>query len=194
MIRLLDGVFAWSRFNPEKGFNFNGHVLKTSKGVVMIDPVELSEEDLAYLDAAGLKPDALVITNRNHLRTREKVLARWRIPVVLHEAEVEEAGVPADRTVKDGDDLFGLRVVHVPGKSPGEIALLWPQRRALLVGDALIAPYGKIKTVPDEKMDDPALLRVSLERLKTLDFDALLVGDGDPIVKDAKAAVEAFLR
>jgi glyoxylase-like metal-dependent hydrolase (beta-lactamase superfamily II) len=194
VIRLFDGAFAWSRFNPEKGFNFNGHVLKTAKGVVMIDPVELSEEDLAYLGAAGLKPDALVITNRNHLRSREQVLARWKVPVILHEAEVPEAGVPADRTVKDGDELFDLRVVHLPGKSPGEIALLWPQRRALLVGDALIAPYGKIKTVPEEKMDDPVLLRASLGRLKALDFDALLVGDGDPIVSGAKAAVEAFLR
>ncbi len=194
MIRLLDGVFSWSRFNPEKRFNFNGHVLKTSKGAVIVDPVELSEEDFAYLDAAGLKPDALVITNRNHLRAREQVLARWKVPVILHEAEVSEAGVPVDRTVKDGDDVFGLRVVHLPGKSPGEIALLWPERRALLVGDALIAPYGKVKTVPDEKMDNPALLRLSLGRLKELPFDALLVGDGDPIVADAKAAVVAFLR
>ena len=194
MIRLLDGVFMWSRFNPEKRFNFNGHVLKTATGVVMVDPVALSEEDLAYLDAAGLKPDALVITNRNHLRSREQVLSRWKVPTVLHEAEAPEAGVPADRMVRDGDDLFGLRVVHVPGKSPGEIALLWPERRALLVGDALISPYGKIKTVPDEKMDNPALMRISLGRFKTLDFDALLVGDGDPIVKGAKAAVEAFLR
>jgi glyoxylase-like metal-dependent hydrolase (beta-lactamase superfamily II) len=160
----------------------------------MIDPVALSVEDFAYLDAAGLEPDALVITNRNHLRSREQVLARWKIPVVLHVAEAPEAGVSADRTVKDGDDLFGLRVVHVPGKSPGEIALLWPERRALLVGDALISPYGKIKTVPDEKMDNPALLRTSLGRFKTLEFDALLVGDGDPVVKDAKAVVEAFLR
>ncbi|HEX4046827.1 MAG TPA: MBL fold metallo-hydrolase [Elusimicrobiota bacterium] len=194
MIRLLDGVHLWSRFDPEKRFNFNGHVLKTAAGVVMVDPVPLSDDDLAYLETAGLTPDLLVITNRNHLRAREQVLARWKVPVVLHEAEVAQAGVPADRTVKDGDDLLGLRVVHLPGKSPGEIALLWPARRALLVGDALLAPYGGLKTVPDEKMDDPALLRLSLARLKTLDFDVLLVGDGDPLVADAKAAVAAFLR
>ena len=194
MIRILDGVYIWSRFNPEKRFNFNGHILKTSEGVVMIDPVALSEEDLAYLDAAGLAPDALVITNRNHLRAREQVLARWRIPVILHEAEAPQAGVPADRTVKDGDELFGLRVVHLPGKSPGEIALFWPERSALLVGDALIAPYGKIMTVPEGKMDDPGLLRISLNRLKPLAFDALLVGDGDPLLAGAKAAFEAFLR
>lgn len=188
MIRLLDGVFAWSWFSPEKRFNFNGHLLKTAHGVVMVDPVALTADDLAYLDAAGLKPDALVITNRNHLREREDVLARWKIKTVLHEAEVAQAGVPADWTVEDGDDVYGLTVVHVPGKSPGEIALFWPERRALLVGDALIAPYGRVKTVPEDKMDDPALLKRSLARLKTLDFDALLVGDGDPVLSGAKAA------
>ncbi|MFI5350168.1 MAG: MBL fold metallo-hydrolase [Elusimicrobiota bacterium] len=194
MIRLAEGVFMWSRFNSEKRFNFNGHILKTSTGTVIVDPVELTEEDLLYSDAAGLKPDALVITNRNHLRSREQVLARWKIPVVLHEAEVSEAGVHVDRTVKDGDEVHGLRVVHVPGKSPGEIGLFWPERRVLLLGDALIAPYGKIKTVPDEKMDDPARLRASLDKLKALGYDLLLVGDGDPVMTGAKAAVEAFLR
>ena len=194
MIRLLDGVFAWSWFSPEKRFNFNGHLLKTEHGVVMVDPVALTEGDLAYIDAAGLKPDALVITNRNHLRTREDVLARWNMKTVLHEAEVDQAGISADWVVEDGDDVYGLKIVHLPGKSPGEIALFWPERRALLVGDALIAPYGKIKTVPDDKMDDPALLRRSLDRLKTLAYDVLLVGDGDPVLTGAKAAVESFLR
>lgn len=194
MIRLLDGVFAWSWFSPEKRFNFNGHLLKTEHGVVMVDPVALTEGDLAYIEAAGLKPDALVITNRNHLRTRADVLARWNVKTVLHDLEVEQAGVPAGWVVEDGDDVYGLTVVHVPGKSPGEIALFWPERRALLVGDALIAPYGKVKTVPEEKMDDPALLRASLGKLKALDFDALLVGDGDPILSGAKAAAAAFLK
>jgi glyoxylase-like metal-dependent hydrolase (beta-lactamase superfamily II) len=193
MIRLFEGVYAWTWFSPEKRFNFNGHILKTAHGAVMVDPPALTADDLSYLDAAGLKPDALVVTNRNHLRTREDVLARWKIPVVLHEAEVEQAGVPADWTVEGGDDVYGLKVVHLPGKSPGEIALFWAERRVLLVGDALIAPFGKLKTVPDEKMDDPALLRRSLAGLKALDFDVLLVGDGDPILSGAKSAAAAFL-
>jgi len=194
VIRLFDGAYAWPHFSPEKRFNFNGHLLKTGRGTVMIDPVALSDDDLSYLDAAGLKPDAIAITNRSHLRARERVLARWPVPVVLHEAEVEGAGVPADITVRDGDDLFGLTVIHLPGKSPGEIALLWPERRALVVGDALIAPYGRLAFVPADKIDDPPQLKRSLARLRGLDFDALLVGDGDPILSGAKRAVEDFLK
>lgn len=193
MIRLLDGVFVWSWFSPEKKFNFNGHLLKTPHGCVMVDPVALTSDDLSYIEAAGLKPDALVITNRNHLRAREDVRAHWEIPTVLHDLEASSACVRPDWNVEDGDDVYGLKVVHLPGKSPGEIALYWPERRLLLAGDALIAPYGKVKLVPEDKMDDPAQLKLSLQKLKALDFDLLLVGDGDPVLSGAKAAAAAFL-
>jgi|CXWL01.1.fsa_nt_gi glyoxylase-like metal-dependent hydrolase (beta-lactamase superfamily II) len=194
MIKLLDGVYCWSTFNPEKKFNFNGHILKTEAGTVIVDPVPFSADDNAYIEAAGLKPDALVITNRNHLRDRDAVLKRWKIPTILHQAEVAEAGIAAERTVKDGDVVHGLVCVHLPGKSPGEIAVYWSDRRLFLLGDALIAPHGKLKTVPAEKQDDPAELKKSLERLRTFDFDHILVGDGDPILHDAKSAVVAFLK
>lgn len=193
MIQLADGAYCWSAFNAEKRFNFNGHILRTAEGTVIVDPVPFSADDLAYLEAAGLKPDALVLTNRNHVRERDSVLKRWSIPTVLHAAEVAEAGITPEKTVKDGDILHGLVCVHLPGKSPGEIALYWPERRLFLVGDALIAPGGKLRTVPAEKQDDPAALARSLELLRSFDFDHLLVGDGDPLLGDAKTAVVAFL-
>ena len=193
MIRLADGVYCWSSFNAEKKFNFNGHILKTPEGTVIVDPVAFSGDDIAYLEAAGLAPDALVITNRNHVRERAAVLERWDIPTVLHEAEAAQAGITPDRTVKDGAVVSGLVCVHLPGKSPGEIALYWPARRLFLLGDALIAPGGMLRTVPADKQDDPAALERSLELLRTYDFDHLLVGDGDPLLGDAKSAVVAWL-
>ena len=193
MIQLADGAYCWSAFNPEKKFNFNGHILKTAEGTAIVDPVPFSPDDLAYLEAAGLEPDALVITNRNHLRARADVLKRWKIPTVLHVLEADEAGITPDIEVKDGDKIRGLVCVHLPGKSPGEIGLYWPQRRLFLLGDALIAPNGKLRTVPVEKQDAPSDLKQSLELLRTYDFDHLLVGDGDPLLGDAKTAVVAFL-
>lgn len=193
MIQLADGAYAWSAFNADKRFNFNGHILRTSEGTVIVDPVPFSADDLAYIEAAGLKPDALVITNRNHLRERAEVIKRWTIPTFMHILEAEGAGIAPEKTVVDGDKVFGLVCVHLPGKSPGEIGLYWPERRLFLLGDALIAPYGALKTVPAEKQDDPAALKRSLELLRTYDFDHLLVGDGDPLLGDAKSAVAAFL-
>lgn len=195
MIQLVPGAWCWSAFDAEKKFNFNGHILRTEKGTVIVDPVAFSPDDLSVIEAVGLKPDALVLTNRNHIRARDAVLARWKgVLTVAHEAEKDQFGFAPDRLVKDGEDVFGLTAVHLPGKSPGEIGLYWPQRRALLLGDALIAPNGRLKTVPAEKQDDPALLRKSLETLRGYDFDHLLVGDGDPLLGDAKTSVVAWLK
>ncbi len=195
MIQLVQGAWCWSSFNAEKKFNFNGHFLRTDKGTLIVDPVPFSPDDLAVIEAAGLKPDAVLITNRNHIRSKDAVLSKWpNTPVVMHKAEADQVDFKADVLVKDGDVVHGAVVVHLPGKSPGEIGLYWPDRRLFLVGDAFIAPNGRLKTVPAEKQDDPALLRKSLELLRSYDFDHLLVGDGDPLLGDAKTAVVSWLK
>ncbi|UPT75356.1 MAG: hypothetical protein M0D55_06615 [Elusimicrobiota bacterium] len=48
--------------------------------------------------------------------------------------------------------------------------------------------------MPAEKQDDPARLQESLKLLRAFDFDHLLVGDGDPLLGDAKTAVVAWLK
>jgi hypothetical protein len=42
-------------------------------------------------------------------------------------------------------------------------------------------------------MDDPSRLRGSLRKLLNLDFDILLVGDGEPILRDAKARLKELV-
>ena len=49
--------------------------------------------------------------------------------------------------VEDNGEIFeGLRVVHLQhGKSPGELALHWPNRKLLLLGDLVVeAPVGRL--------------------------------------------------
>lgn len=195
MIKLAEGVHTWGYFNLEKKYNFNGFLLTGEGGRVVVDPPPLSEDDRAYFEALDLWPDLIVITNRNHLRDRQWWLDRNPVPTAMHAAEIEQAGVKVERSVKEGDLLGpGLEVVHLPGKSPGEIGLLWRARRLLVLGDAMIAPQGRLKLIPDAKLDDPALLRRSLAKLEALEFDTLLLGDGDPILSGAKAAAMAFLK
>jgi glyoxylase-like metal-dependent hydrolase (beta-lactamase superfamily II) len=89
--------------------------------------------------------------------------------------------------LKPGDKVGPFVVVGVPGKSPGEIALHWPERKILLVGDAIVGdPPGRCKLLPEKVVDDPARLRESVRALLALDFETLLVGDGEPIPQFAK--------
>ena len=65
--------------------------------------------------------------------------------------------------------------------------LHWPERKILIVGDAVVGdPPGKCKLLPEKVVDDPARLRESVRQLLSLDFATLLVGDGAPILQNAK--------
>lgn len=194
MHRLDEGIYIWGYFNPEKKYNFNGFLLRTGEGTVVVDPPPLSEDDQAYLNGLGAWPELIVVTNRNHVRDRDFFLSRGPVPTAMHEAEVGQAGIEVQERLKDGDSLpGGLKVVHLPGKSPGEIALHWEARGVLIVGDALIAPNGVLKLIPEAKLDDPRKLRKSLQKLGGMDYQTLLLADGDPILRGAKAQVDGFL-
>ena len=85
-------------------------------------------------------------------------------------------------------------VIAAAGKSPGEIALYWDERKILIVGDAVIGnPPGACALLPERVMDDPARLRGSVRELLALDFDILLFGDGVAILEDAKARLQELV-
>src|SRR5207244_567619 len=107
---------------------------------------------------------------------------------------VRERGVQVDDELLPGQRIGPLAVVATKGKSPGEIALHWPERRILIVGDACVGkPPGALALLPTKVIDDIATLQQSLRRLAELDFDALLVGDGAPILAGGRAALQALV-
>ncbi|MEX0806489.1 MAG: MBL fold metallo-hydrolase [Candidatus Binatia bacterium] len=188
MREVLTNIFTWPWFSEPHGYNFNGHFIRHSDGNLCIDPVTPSEEDLAELERQGVA--SIVITNRNHGRAANAIRARTGARAAIHAADAPHART--EGTVLDDELELGARVgpfvvVGAPGKSPGEVVLHWPERKLLLVGDAVVGhPSGRCKLLPDKVVDDPALLRESVRGLLALDFDTLLVGDGDPIIRSAK--------
>jgi glyoxylase-like metal-dependent hydrolase (beta-lactamase superfamily II) len=132
----------------------------------------------------------ILITNRNHSRAANKIRARTGARTAIHPADAPHArteGTQLDDELKVGDTVGPFMVVGAPGKSLGEVVLHWPERKILLVGDAVVGdPPGKCKLLPDKVVDDPARLRATARGLLALDFDILLVGDGEPILSSAK--------
>ncbi len=64
----------------------------------------------------------------------------------------------------------------------------------MIVGDAIIGnPPGQCGLLPERVMDDPARLRRNVRKLLDLDFDLLLVGDGEPILQNAKARLKELV-
>jgi glyoxylase-like metal-dependent hydrolase (beta-lactamase superfamily II) len=188
MREILPGIYTWPWFSEPHGYNFNGHFIKHAGGNLCVDPVEPSDEDLAELARQGVA--RILITNRNHSRAANKIRTRTGARTSMHPADAPHArkeGAELDDELNPSDKVGPFVVIDSPGKSLGEVVLHWPERKILLVGDAVVGdPPGKCKLLPDKVVDDPPRLRDSARQLLALDFDILLVGDGEPILQSAK--------
>lgn len=188
MREVVDGIFIWPWFSERHGYNFNGYLVSDPGGNICIDPVE---PDTATLEAITRQGAArIIVTNRNHVRAANVVRARTGARAAIHPddaAYAHQQGADFDDQLHVGQMVGPFVVIGVPGKSPGEIALYWPERRLLVVGDSVIGnPPGRCSLLPDKVMDDPARLRASVRTLLDLEFDTLLVGDGEPIIRDGR--------
>jgi glyoxylase-like metal-dependent hydrolase (beta-lactamase superfamily II) len=188
MQELRPGIWVWSRPSERHGYDFNGWLVVHGDGNLCIDPVE---PDAAALDRLAKEGVArILLTNRNHVRGANALRERTGAKVAIHPADAgyaREQGARIDAALEVGERVGPFRVVGVPGKSPGEVALHDPARRLLVVGDAVVGnPPGRLSLLAERVMDDPAGLRTSLRKLLALDFDAVLVGDGVPLLEHGR--------
>jgi glyoxylase-like metal-dependent hydrolase (beta-lactamase superfamily II) len=188
MKEILPDVFTWPWFSEPHGYNFNGHLICLPTGNLCIDPVEPTAADLDEIAGLGVKH--ILLTNRNHSRAANKVRRSTGARTSIHPADAPHArkeGADLDDELRIGEKIGPLIIVAADGKSPGEVALHWPERRILIVGDAFVGdPPGKCKLLPEKVVDDAARLRESVRSLLSLDFDIVLPGDGEPILKYAR--------
>ncbi|HKD39101.1 MAG TPA: MBL fold metallo-hydrolase [Myxococcaceae bacterium] len=196
MKELLPDVFTWSWLSPRHGYNFNGYLVRLPLGNVCIDPAEMPDEVLDELARQGVT--SILLTNRNHVRATEKVRSKTGAPVFIHPADAPEAerlGATIDDYLEVGQSIGPLIVHPASGKSPGEVCLFWPERKTLFMGDACIGnPPGQCSLLPDKVMEDPLALRRYLRRIASeLEFDALLLGDGAPILQGGRQALATLV-
>ncbi|MEU3632431.1 MULTISPECIES: MBL fold metallo-hydrolase [Streptomyces] len=124
----------------------------------------------------------------------EPDLTEWEVP--LYErgiATVPEAPpTRVDREVEDGDVLDfggGARVVHIPGHTPGSIAVHLPRHGVLVTGDTVASVGGVAFGVLHV---DRAAAVESMRRLSRLEpLRVVCFGHGDPLTADAAAVLRA---
>jgi glyoxylase-like metal-dependent hydrolase (beta-lactamase superfamily II) len=195
MKMILGDVLTWSWFSEPHGYNFNGLLIPDPRGNLCIDPVEPSDEVLSELAKQGVS--RILITNRNHVRAANQIRERTGARSYIHPDDAAYAkaqGASLDGELHTGEKIGALEVIGASGKSPGEVAFLWPERRCLIVGDAVVGdPPGHLRLLREKVMDDPSRLRRSIQQLLELDFDTILVGDGVSIVGGAKDRLKELI-
>lgn len=188
MNEIVPDILTWAWFSEPHGYNFNGYLVRHPQGNLCIDPVPPGDESLA--DIARMGVASILLTNRNHSRAANAVRERTGAQTFIHPDDAAHArgqGAEIDGALGVGEKIGPFTIVAVPGKSPGEVTLHWPERKLLIVGDAVIGhPPGHCGLLREKVMDDPARLRQSVRTLLDLEFDTLLFGDGASILQAAK--------
>jgi glyoxylase-like metal-dependent hydrolase (beta-lactamase superfamily II) len=96
--------------------------------------------------------------------------------------------VKVARTVRDGDQLVGgAIVVHVPGHTPGSIAIIVPALRVLFTGDTIASVDAAPILGPFNV--DRELAKDSVRKQAGLDFEVACFGHGAPIIGGAGARI-----
>ncbi len=201
MKEILPGIFTWHEFSEEKQLNFNGYLIISEGESVLIDPPRMTDKDFSELESLAGKNSkhplqAILLTNVHHERECDEVRKKLNVPVLINEKD--EAGLEgkADKTFADGDTLPGglMTFKFESQKSPGESAFFLKEKGIMILGDALIGKVpGKLNMLPPDKYRDPKMAKKGLSKILDYEFESLLVGDGEPILKDAREAVKTFL-
>jgi glyoxylase-like metal-dependent hydrolase (beta-lactamase superfamily II) len=204
MREILPGIFTWGSTYADRPWDLSGYAITLDECTVLVDPPAPEEDDWPSFDV--IKPIAkIVLTNRDHVRDIELFRRRFDARLVAGADEVSQlTPVTIDEAVREGDLIAGaLRVIHLPGKSAGEIGLYFDPAHhtvsremggILLLGDAIIGnPPGALSLIPEPKLDDSLKLKRSLRKLRDYDFDVLLLCDGQSMLSGAKLKVAEFL-
>ena len=116
MREILTGIFTWPWFSEPHGYNFNGHFIQHVSGNLCVDPVDPSDADLDEMARQGVA--RILITNRNHSRSANKIRARTGARTAMHPADAPHArkeGALLDDELNPSDKVGPFVVIDSPG-------------------------------------------------------------------------------
>ena len=191
---LGDGLFHWSVYDPEVKCETSCAALKTASGLVVIDPVPLS--DAAWkklLDIGALR--AILLTNGNHVRHADGLRKQHKVPIVTAPATRRDiVGIKCDVVLLETELLYGIAPIAIPGATPGETAF-FSNTGVMILGDAIINtdPEKGLEFLPDKYCTDSQQNRLSLKKLLNYDFHTLIFAHGLPVTSRAQEKLNALL-
>jgi hypothetical protein len=194
--RYAPDVYSWSRYQPERGYEFNGTALTNADGtVLLVDPVSPDAEELSAIRGLGRR-FTIVLLNCDHERDAARLSGELDAIVRINTFDCSSLHLQGAVGFASGEVLPGGWVAKglASMKTPGETVLHHPGKRLLIVGDAVITdPHTGMRLVPHAKLPDRAGALASLTTLLKLDFDGLYAGDGFHLPVGGREALRRFL-
>lgn len=195
-------------------YAINAYVISHPDGDVLVDAMTRVDTPVLLRALRGWRLAAHVATHAHpdHVGATHAVASKLGIPVWAHTLDapaVEDTGLiakrqpdapinhlfakvmlgpghPVARTLEEGDEVAGFRVLHTPGHSIGHIALWREADGVLILGDVLNNQHPLLGFPRGLRLPlgvftpDPATNRASAKRLGELGARTILFGHGRP--------------
>ena len=207
LTQISSSVFSWTETHGaarNEPYPWNSFVIRTNPGdgLVLVDPLPISDEEAREVEAMG-DPGHILLTCNYHLRESEAFRDRLGCAIHIHEDGLKQSDAAIDATFRGGDLLWNhIEVVHIPDAHyPEEVALLVRgDGNTMIVGDAVCGgrrdrgiPDGEIWINAPEFIADLSLARESLRKLASHSFDKMCFGHGSPITENASDLFNEFV-
>jgi hypothetical protein len=212
MEKLTEGLWRWTSRHPEWhpgdfGAEVASFAARTDGALLLIDPLLPPDPSpvLAVLDEQVGERVAILITIPYHVRSSEELWKRYandtEVTIHGHRACTKRlTDRSAFHEIDPGTPLPGGVTAHTIGKPRRyEMPLHVPSHDALVFGDAVAETDGRLVMWSADKVDSKVerfyreRFAPTLEPLLNLDFDAVLVTHGKPLLKGGKKALKAAL-
>jgi glyoxylase-like metal-dependent hydrolase (beta-lactamase superfamily II) len=203
LVEIAPGLRRWTAFHPEWKEEVGCLWYEAPDAVVLVDPLVSSESDREMLDRelrqAG-RPLHVLVTVYWHTRSAGELVGRlggrlWATSRAR--AAVERRAHAVAGVFRPGDVLPGGVEAHPSGR--GSEAVFWlPLQRALVTGDVVLGDgAGGLRLCPASWVGGGQVLdrvRAALRPLLELPVELVLVSHGEPVLVDARDALEHALR
>lgn len=154
-------------------------------------------------------PDVIVVEHADpdHFDALPDLLEAFDATVAIPADDAEEMtefiGIEPDVELEDGEERWGIRTIHVPGHTPGNMSFLHEETDTLFVGDTFVhansfaaAPgewNGALAPIkPGLNADNDAALE-NISILEDYDFDVALMTHGVNVYEDAHKELETLV-
>ncbi|MDO8185685.1 hypothetical protein Q5424_23545 [Conexibacter sp. JD483] len=202
MDEIFPGLLSWTAIRETIGQPVHSAYVVEAR--TLIDPM-VPPEGLGAFSANGLPaPERIVLSNRHHRRHSARFAERFNCTVAVNERglyEIQDQPLRV-RGFRPGDEL-------APGVVAQQVGVLCPDESAihithgpgaLAVADGVIraGDDGALGFVPDHLLgDDPGAVKLGLAEAylklaEELEFSALLMAHGAPVIGDGREALRAF--
>ena len=187
------------------GLDTEVYILECEGGLILVDvgftPLchENIQAELDSMEKTWEDIKLIIITHAHgdHINNLAQVRELTNAEVVIGEGDEkrieERTGIYPEIVLGQGDVVGacgGIEMIHVPGHSPGNLALYLPKYKAIIAGDTIFGDSeGTLEAPPEKYCTDVDLAAKNLIILADYDFDALLLSHGKNTYEGAKEKV-----